>query len=254
MIEIQTVGALKDNYCYLVHRDGDERCLVIDPSEPGPIERALEAKGLRLGLILNTHHHHDHVGGNRELVEKFKVPVFCSEHDRDRVPLAERGLRDGETFDFAGIEIRVMNIPGHTLGQIAFYLPEAKALFVGDTMFSMGCGRLFEGTPAMMLESFAKIGSLPPDTRLYFGHEYTVKNSEFAESVEPGNAKILERRRETLANIERLGYAPAPTLGSEREVNPFFRASQPAIAKTLGLDGRTPLEVFTELRKRRDTF
>ena len=254
MIEIQTVNALKDNYCYLVRRSGDERCLVIDPSEPGPVERALEEKGLRLGLILNTHHHHDHVGGNLRLREEFKAPVYCSDVDRERVPGAARGLREGEVFDFAGIEIRVLKIPGHTLGQIAFYMPEAKALFVGDTMFSMGCGRLFEGTPAQMFESFTKIASLPSDTRLFFGHEYTVKNSEFAEKFEPENAKIGERRREALKDIERLGYSPAPTIAREKEVNPFLRASEGAIAKNLGLEGHSPLEVFTELRKRRDAW
>lgn len=240
-IEIQVVRAYQDNYCYLISKRGSASVACIDACETAPILKALTASGRKLGAILTTHHHHDHVGGNLELSSEFKCPVYCSSRDFNRVPGATHALPDGKHFHFEGIEIHVMSIPGHTQGQIAFYIPAARALFVGDTVFEMGCGRLFEGSAQDMFTTIGKIKSLPPDTRIFVGHEYTETNSRFALRVEPANAAAIERRlSDVRTQIKSAGFADAPTLSQEQTVNPFFRA------KTL--------EEFTRLRLDRDSF
>ncbi len=253
-IEVRTVRALKDNYCYLVHRAGSALCLVIDTSEFAPIQDELERAGLRLGLILNTHHHGDHVDANEDLVRRWDAPVYCSSHDRSRIPNAVRGLDDGETFEFDGMEIRVLAIPGHTRGQIAYYFPQAALLFVGDTLFSMGCGRLFEGTHEEMCHSLEKISSLPPQTQVFFGHEYTEKNGAFALNVEPDNICIHARLRAARESMSADRPTAAPTLAEEMRVNPFLRLKSPSIRRQLGLEGARDIEVFASLRRLRDVF
>ena len=236
---IKTVRALKDNYCYLITEEGSKTAAVVDPSEAAPIMTALRDLGLKLGLILNTHHHPDHVGGNLELVEHWQCPVFCSARDFDRVPGATRALNDGDEFAFEELDFSVLAIPGHTEGQIAYHVEDA--LFVGDTVFEMGCGRLFEGTAEQMFASFARIKALPPETRLFFGHEYAELNARFSRGSEPGNVfAIDERLSEVRAQIKKTGFAAAPTLAVELKVNPFMRA------KTV--------EDFARLREARNTF
>jgi hydroxyacylglutathione hydrolase len=254
MKEILTIPALKDNYCYLVVDRTTREAVVIDPSEPAPVQAALQREGLRLTQILNTHHHHDHVGGNNELAKVYGVSAWCSEYDLNRVPQASRGLRDDEVFDLLGETWKVLAIPGHTLGQIAFYLEDLKAVFVGDTLFAMGCGRLFEGTPAQMLKSLHRLLDLPPETRVYFGHEYTARNAQFAEQVEPGNAAHLKRVRVVEQEVSQKGFSQAPTLEDERKINPFLRAALPAIQRQLGLKDVSELEAFTRLREMRNNF
>lgn len=253
-IQIDTVRALTDNYCYVVRRDGSRKALVIDPSEAAPIEAFLEKEGLTLGLILNTHHHHDHIGGNAELKEKYRAPVYCSQVDFERIPGADRGFNDGDTFEFDEFQIKVLAIPGHTRGQIAFHVRDARALFVGDTVFAMGCGRLFEETPKVMVASLKKILALDLQTRIYFGHEYTETNAKFAAGVEPENQAIPERLAKTRAEIREKGVAKAPTLEEEMKVNPFFRAWSVGIRSQLNLESANDLEVFTKLRELRNDF
>jgi hydroxyacylglutathione hydrolase len=253
-IQIDTVRALTDNYCYVIRRAGSRQAVVIDPSESQPIEQFLEDEGLNLGLIINTHHHHDHIGGNNELQSKYGAPIYCSQFDFDRVPNADRGLKDGETFDFDNVRFRVIAIPGHTRGQIALQVRDANALFVGDTLFAMGCGRLFEENPSVMFASLKKILALEPQTKLYFGHEYTETNAKFAMGVEPANADISARLERTRTELTEQGYADAPTLTDERKVNPFFRTESQDIRKTLGLEHASDLDVFTRLREMRNDF
>jgi len=246
------VPVLRDNLAYLIHREGSRAAVVIDPSEAAPIIQRIESEGLELKAIINTHHHWDHVGGNSELAEKFKAPVWCSEYDLNRVPGASRGLKDGESFEFDDLKFEVLAIPGHTLGQIALYMPTAKAVFVGDTVFAMGCGRLFEGSPSQMWSSLKKLMSLPGDTRIYFGHEYTERNASFAKSVDPDNPEIQARLEETLRALKSGRPSEAPTLEDEIKVNPFLKPSRAATA--LNLVGAEDLEIFTELRRRRDNW
>lgn len=249
---IITVPVLRDNLAYLIHREGSRAALVIDPSEPQPIIERLELEGLELKVILNTHHHWDHVGGNLILSEKFNAPIWCSELDLTRVPGASRGLKDGESFEFDGIKIEILAMPGHTLGQIAIYMPHDKALFVGDTVFAMGCGRLMEGTPEQMWSSLQRLSKLPGDTRIYFGHEYTERNAGFAETVDPENPAIKTRLEKTLHALKGGRPAEAPTLNEEIAVNPFLNPSRTAAA--LKLNGAEDLVIFTELRRRRDIW
>lgn len=236
---IQTVRALKDNYCYLIGSSGTSTVTVVDPSEAAPIDRALRDSGLKLGLILNTHHHHDHVGGNLALAREWQCPIYCSARDFDRVPGATLGLHDGDVFDFAGLKFEVLAIPGHTEGQIAYHVGEA--LFVGDTVFEMGCGRLFEGTPDQMFASLQRIQTLPPTTRLYFGHEYTETNARFAHQVDPTNTRAIDERLFAVRiELQHNGFASAPSIAAEQKVNPFFRAPT--------------VEEFVRLRSLRDRF
>ena len=237
-LEIRTVRALKDNYCYLVYASGSTLAAVVDPSEAAPITKALRDLGLELGLILNTHHHHDHVGGNLELQTKWKCPIYCSQRDFERIPGATKGFSDGDTFEFDGVRFSVLAIPGHTEGQIAYHTGDA--LFVGDTVFEMGCGRLFEGTPAQMFDSLARLQTFADETRLFVGHEYTETNARFAKLVDPENLEIDQRLSEVREQLHRAGFANAPTVGTEKAVNPFFQARS--------------AEEFARLRERRNSF
>jgi hydroxyacylglutathione hydrolase len=253
-IHIQAVRALQDNYCYLIWRESSNLCAVIDPSEAVPIANEINKLGLKLGLVLNTHHHHDHVGGNADLVKAWPVHVYCSEFDVNRVPHASRGLKDGEAFEFDGISFETLSIPGHTHGQIAFLVREAKAVFVGDTLFSMGCGRLFEGSADEMWQSLTRIMQLPHDFQIYFGHEYTERNGAFARNLEPDNTAIVARLRSTREALS-AGVPPnAPTIADEMKVNPFLRAKSVSIRRTLAMQNASDVEVFASLRRLRDEF
>lgn len=253
-VEVVTVRALQDNYCYLVRRVGSRKALVVDTSEFEPIQNQIQASDLELELILNTHHHGDHVAANPQLVQQWNCPVYCSAVDLARVPMAKRGLEDGEVFEFDGIKIQTISIPGHTRGQIAFYLPDENLVFVGDTLFAMGCGRLLEGTPDQMLTSLRKLTDLPLETRVFFGHEYTEKNGTFARDVEPDNKCVLDRMRAAREALSVGGVSHAPTLSEEMKANPFLRLDSPSLRRQLSLVNETDLEVFTSLRRLRDVF
>lgn len=250
---VRTIPTLKDNLSYILHASGSDEAVVIDPSEAAPVLAALERYSLRAVLILNTHHHHDHIGGNSELIRRYGIPVWCSNRDLERVPGAVRGLFDGEELHVAKLRFRVLSIPGHTEGQIAFHFEDDHSIFVGDTLFSLGCGRLFEGTASELWKSLRKISSLPPETQIYFGHEYTERNARFTLSFFPDDVRILERMRKTAHEIADHRVATAPTIADEKTLNLFL---DPARAKvSLGLPpSATDLEVFTELRRRRDVF
>ena len=239
-MQVTIVPCLKDNYAYLVRVEGSDTCAVVDACEAEPIERALDELGLRLGAILSTHHHHDHVGGNEALARRFPgLEVFGSTHDRGRIPLQSRFLAEGETLEAAGLGFRCLSIPGHTLGAVAYV--GHGAVFTGDTLFAAGCGRLFEGTPTMMYESLVqKLGALPDDTLVYFGHEYTANNLRFAAVVEPNNEHV-QKRSERVAEKRARGEFTAPsTIAEERLTNPFMRSGS--------------VERLAELRALKDNF
>jgi hydroxyacylglutathione hydrolase len=257
LVDVTTVPCLKDNYAYLLRAPGSKTALVVDGSEALPILRALDELGLNLGGILSTHHHHDHVGGNQELVARFPgIPVFGSVHDRGRIPAQTHGVSHGETIRVLDLEFRCLLVPGHTLGAVSYY--GHGAVFTGDTLFAGGCGRLFEGTPELMHESLnATLGSLPDETRVYCGHEYTAKNLEFAAVVEPHNAHVKEKAARVLAQRARGEPTVPSTMADERETNPFVRVASAEIraryAARLGADA-PPAAVLGALRAEKDRF
>ena len=253
---IKIIRALQDNYFYLIHRNGSSSAIVVDPSEAMPILHALNENSLSMVAILNTHHHHDHVGGNATLLEKFpNAQVLCSEFDFQRIPGATHGVKDGEVITIDQLSLKCILIPGHTHGQIAYYLESEAAVFVGDTLFSMGCGRLFEGTPAEMLSSLRRLMSLPDQTRVYCGHEYTDKNAKFAQAVDPLNTLIQKRANQVAKALSDGTIPPVPTMADEKLINPFLRPENNAIRTSLGFSSNvSDVDVFTELRTRRNSF
>jgi hydroxyacylglutathione hydrolase len=250
-MDIVGLPLLSDNYAWLLIPAGGRDCAVVDPSEAAPVARAIAERGLTLRWILATHHHPDHTGGIRGLWRE-GIEVAASSHDRERVPCVTRAVADGETLQVLGEPVECLHVPGHTLGAVAYYLTRAKAVFTGDTLFTAGCGRLFEGTPAQMHASLARLAALPGDVGVYCGHEYTEKNLRFALALEPEAAPIVERLRE----VERLRAEGAPTVPAsleiERATNPFLRTAAPAMRRLVGEgDG---VEVLAALRQRRDHF
>ena len=249
-MKIHAVPCLRDNYAYVIAVD--QRAFVIDPSEAAPVKAKLDSEGLELVAILNTHHHWDHVGGNEQLLGEFPgIAVYAHASDRERVPGQTVGVEHDQVFEVAGVSIRVLHVPGHTTGAVTYCFDGAA--FTGDTLFIGGCGRLFEGTPAMMHASLCdQLGGLDPATRVYCGHEYTASNLRFALTVEPDNARV----RDKLAwaqEQEKLGVPTVPsTIEDELATNPFLRCHVPAVAARYG-DG-TPVAVLTAIRAAKDVF
>jgi hydroxyacylglutathione hydrolase len=263
---VTPVPCLRDNYAYLVRADGSDTALVVDPSEAEPVLRALEEQGLTLGGILNTHHHADHVGGNEELARragagrsggaKTPIPIFGHASDRGRIPGQTELVEHGQEIEVAGLRARILHIPGHTRGAVAYVFD--GAVFTGDTLFAAGCGRLFEGTPADMYESLnVKLAALPDDTRVYCGHEYTANNLRFAATVEPGNEAVRVKATRVAAQRERGEPTVPSTIGEERLTNPFMRCGAPDILRSVSpsLAGDTsPVAVLAAVRAAKDKF
>lgn len=253
-IEIRQFMCRSDNFGVLVHDAAGGATIAIDAPEQGPILAALEREGWSLTHILTTHKHGDHVEANEALKAKFGVEIVGPEGEAGSVPGLDRSVKGGDRFEIGSIAIEVIDTPGHTLGSVSYYMPRAEALFAGDALFSMGCGRLLEGTPEMLWESLKRLRGLPETTMVYCGHEYTAKNAAFAVEVDPGNTKLRERVRQ----VEDLRVAHKPTLPvslkKELRTNPFLRADDPELAEALGMTGAAPEEIFATLRKRRDTF
>ncbi len=256
-MQVTIVPCLKDNYAYLLVSPGSKRAVIVDPGEAEPALRALAAQGLTLAAVLATHHHPDHVGGTRELVERFPgLRVFGHASDRGRIPEQTELLEHGASISVEGLSFRVLHIPGHTLGAVA-YAGEG-AVFTGDTLFAAGCGRLFEGTPAQMYESLnVTLSALPDDTLVYCGHEYTASNLRFAAHVEPGNAAISAK----VARVAALRAEGAPTvpstLAEEKATNPFMRCDSPELLHSMSgaLSGdRSPAAILGAVRAAKDKF
>ena len=247
-MEVIPVPCLSDNYAYLVVQGG--LAAVVDPSEADPVLRALDEHQLELSEIWLTHHHWDHVGGIEALVEKCSIAqVRGSKYDAEhqRIPRQSDALSDGDSFEFGGASVEIIEIPGHTLGAIAF-ITEGN-LFSGDTLFIAGCGRVFEGTMEMMSKSLAKLRALPADTKVWCGHEYTVNNLRFAKTVEPDNVQIDRAIAEATAARAANQLTVPGELGRELATNPFLRVDDPAVAA-----GRDPVSSFTAIRRAKDEF
>ena len=299
---VTVLPALEDNYIFFLKDAATGTTAVVDPAEAAPVRAELSRRGERLDWILNTHHHGDHVGGNRELQAATGCRIAGAAHDATRIPGLEVCLQPEEVFALGESRLRVIDVPGHTHGHIAYFYAGARildvsletgyplkggepgkqkgeqdraiepradareatrasardedkpALFCGDTLFGMGCGRLFEGTPREMWSSLAQFKSLPPETRVYCAHEYTQSNARFAVTVDPSNEVLLARaRRIDELRAKNISTVPG-TIGEERATNPFLRADDPAVAMAVGLAGAPPVDVFAEVRRRKDRF
>jgi hydroxyacylglutathione hydrolase len=252
--ETQLFLCLKDNYGVLLHDAASGATAAIDAPEAAPIERALAATGWRLTDILVTHHHGDHTGGIAALKQKYRCRVVAPRNEAGKIANIDETVGEGDTVKVGALSGTVLETPGHTAGHISYFFGADKLAFVGDTLFSVGCGRVIEGTPDMMWQSLLKIRALPDDTRLYCGHEYTAANCRFALTVEPDNA-ALRRRVDQVTQLVGQGEPTIPTtLAEEKAVNPFLRADVPAVAAGVGLAGAPPAEVFAAVRARKDRF
>jgi hydroxyacylglutathione hydrolase len=254
MLAIHAVPAFKDNYIWMI--ENGREAAAVDPGDDAPVEAFLAARKLKLSAVLATHHHADHVGGLPALVQRWKCPTFGPA--REVSASLDRRLAEGDTFTVPGVglELSTLDIPGHTAGHIA--LTGEGVLFCGDTLFACGCGRLFEGTAAQMVESLGKLARLAPATRVYCGHEYTLANIRFALAAEPGNAAIEARRQREEAKRARGEPTLPSTIGEELATNPFLRCREPGVAASAGRRaGRTlanEVEVFAEIREWKNAF
>ena len=254
MLEIHQIPVLSDNYVYLAHDKETGATAVVDPATTEEVFAALEEKGWTLTHILNTHHHMDHVGGNEVIKKATGCIIVGPRADRDRIPGIDVDVGDGDTYALGGSVAQVYDVPGHTRGHIAYWFGDSDALFCGDTVFALGCGRLFEGTPAQMWNSLSKLNHLPPLTKVYCAHEYTQSNAAFAVTVEPDNAQLVARKA-WIDDARSRGERTVPsTWGEELATNPFLRPDSADLQRTLDMAGADVVEVFAETRRRKDNF
>lgn len=252
--QIVTVPCLSDNYAYLAHDLASGATAVIDVPEAGPILRELAARDWKASHILLTHHHSDHIDGAEALAAATGAQVIGAAADAHRLPPLDIAVRPGDTVRIGMQQGEVIDVPGHTVGHVAYHFAGSRALFTGDSLMVMGCGRLFEGTPAQMWNTLTRLMELPDNTRVFSGHEYAATNARFALTVEPANA-ALKTRAETIDHVRAAGGFTVPaTLTEERATNPFLRAALPGMKSALGMQDASDLAVFTELRSRRNGF
>lgn len=245
---------LSDNYGVLLHDPATGATASIDAPEAAPVEAALQAKGWKLTDILVTHHHADHTDGIAALKKKYNCRVVAPKAEAARIPLVDETVSEGNKVSVGKLSANVIETPGHTSGHISYWFHGDKLAFVGDTLFSIGCGRVIEGTPEQMWQSLLKLRDLPDDTQIYCGHEYTEANIRFARTIEPDNAKLAARE----AEVKQLRARKAPTipvaLGDEKAANCFLRADLPEVAASVGMAGKPAAQVFAEVRARKNKF
>ncbi|MGR3499436.1 MAG: hydroxyacylglutathione hydrolase [Limimaricola soesokkakensis] len=251
-LELLTVPCLSDNYAFLLHDAGTGRTALVDAPEAAPIRRALDAHGWRLSDILLTHHHDDHVAGVADLRDGARV--IGARADAHRLPPLDLEVAPGDPLDVLGAKVEVIDVPGHTLGHVAFHFPQDHMAFTADSLMALGCGRLFEGTADQMWDSLRKLRDLPGQTLICSGHEYTETNARFALTIEPDN-QALRDRAAAIARARAEGRPTVPShLSEERATNPFLRADMPELQRAAGLEGHSAVQVFAEIRSRKDRF
>lgn len=251
-LDIHQFAILDDNYGVLIHDPATGATASIDAADADDIAAQLALKGWQLTHILVTHHHVDHTGGIKDLKSATGCLIVGPKGEASKIPGLDEAVGDGDLFKFGNLEIEVIATPGHTLGHIAYHIPAARVAFVGDTLFALGCGRVFEGTPQIMHSSLRKLAALPGHTAIYCGHEYTLSNGRFALSIEPDNAALVQRMKEVEA-LRAAGKPTVPTtIETELATNPFLRAHVPAIQARLGMTGAPPWQVFAEIRERKN--
>lgn len=256
-MKIYRLPAFSNNYIFLLHDTRQNTVAVVDPGDAGPVLQQLQALGAELTIIFNTHHHHDHVGGNSALIQRFPhLTVYGGIEDRGRIPGQQVFLQEGDRVEFAGRTAEVFFVPGHTKAHIAYYFPpvegEPGELFCGDTIFAGGCGRLFEGTPAQMVASLSKLRRLPDETRVWCAHEYTLNNLQFALTVDANNSELQQRFREVAVARDHLEPTIPSHLGLEKRTNPFLRWDSSALQAAV--ESQDPIQTFSRLRGRKDLF
>ncbi|WP_315926435.1 hydroxyacylglutathione hydrolase [Mesorhizobium sp. SP-1A] len=253
-IEIEQFMCLTDNFGVLLRDPASGEVALVDAPEEAPILAAVKRTGWTPGLILTTHHHADHVGANEALKKRFGLRIVGPEAERAKIPGIDHGVGEGSTLRLGGEAIEVIETPGHTAGHVSYHFPKSKVVFTADTLFALGCGRLFEKPAPVMHASLKKLAALPHETVVYCGHEYTLANARFALTIDPGNAALQAR----VKKIEALRARDKPTLpttiGEELATNPFLRWGDPAIRSNLGMENASDAEVFAEIRRRKDTF
>ncbi|MEA5509677.1 hydroxyacylglutathione hydrolase [Crocosphaera sp. UHCC 0190] len=257
-MEIKRLPAFSTNYIFLLHDPQTNQAAVVDPGESQSVIECLDKLEAKLVAIFNTHHHSDHIGGNKALIQKFpNLIVYGGSKDKGRIPGQQVYLKEGDQVEFAGNIAEIYFLPGHTFAHIAYYFSpnsseEIGDLFCGDTLFAGGCGRLFEGTPSQMVQSLTKLRNLPDNTRVWCAHEYTLNNLQFALTVDPNNLDLQTRYHQVEKN-RYLGKATVPSLlGEEKKTNPFLRWDQPILQAVLGINN--PVRLFGKLRKMKDDF
>ena len=250
MLSIDVISCLNDNYSYLLYDSETKTVSIIDPSEFDTCDHIIEKKYKKLDFILNTHHHFDHIGGNQKLKKKYKSKILASEEDRHRIPDVDINLKDKEYFKIGNKMVEVIFIPGHTIGHIAFYFKDEKIVFTGDTLFSLGCGRVFEGTSKQMFDSLNKLKNLPGDTKIYCGHEYTKQNLKFCLKYDKDNESLKKKVAWINSNTTTIPVS----IEEELKTNIFLRCNEPSVKNALGLKNSSDQEVFTKLRDLKDTF
>ena len=239
-MKIQIIPCLKDNYSYLIIDEKDNIACVVDPSEAEPIIEYLEKTKIELKFILNTHHHYDHVGGNQKLKEKYGASVVGYKDDKERIPGIDILVNDQETWKHKNFEAKIIHIPGHTLGHICFYFHKNESVFTGDTLFSLGCGRIFEGTHSQMFDSLMKLKKLPKNTKVFCGHEYTLQNSKFCITHDENNTNLKNKIKEIKKKLLKKQPTIPSTIKDELECNIFLKSEN--------------VETFSKLRDLKDNF
>ncbi len=247
------VGEL-NNYGYLVRNDETGAVFSIDAPEYNPLKSALTARKWSVNEVLITHHHHDHVEAIEDFRNEFGAKIIGSKADRERIPSCDRYVEDTETVTVAGAKCQIIDSSGHTINHLSFYFPDQGVVFTGDSLMACGCGRLFEGTPAMMHNTFQKFAKLPKDTLVYSGHEYSDTNLRFARSIDGNNPNLAARHEKAKALLDNGKPTVPVSIEEEMKTNPFFRTNDPDLKATLGLESADEITVFAEIRALRDRF